>query len=278
MPTLSAFADEIGADIHLQVKVLNENQVRFVELRGAFHINVLKFSPDQIAEIKKAFANGGIKVSCIGSPIGKIKITDPFEPHFVDFKVACERAEQFDCRYIRIFSYYPPEGGNIADYKKPVFERMEAKLEEAKRRGLILVHENESNIYGNIPPRAVELAKTFTGPNFTNAFDAANYVVEGCLPCYETCWLPIRDYVGYYHLKDAVRSGQEWKCVPVGEGQGEWPQVLADVKARDYHGFMAIEPHLQAAGQMSGFSGPDLFGAAVRAIRRECQNVGLSLD
>src|SRR5512137_811326 len=62
---LSAFADEIGADPHLQVKVLQTVGIRYVELRGAWGVNVLKLSDSQIAELQRLFADNGIAVSCI---------------------------------------------------------------------------------------------------------------------------------------------------------------------------------------------------------------------
>ena len=48
-------------------------------------------------------------ISAIGSPIGKVKITDPFEPHMERFRKAVKLAEFFESPFIRIFSFYPPD-------------------------------------------------------------------------------------------------------------------------------------------------------------------------
>lgn len=275
MPTLTAFADEISPDIHEQLACLKRNGVSFVELRGAFGANVLKFTAAQRSEIKTAFFRAGVKVACIASPIGKIRMDEPFEPHFAEFRHACDLADEFGCRHIRLFSYYAPRGGSIEPFREQVLERMLMKLDFAKLRGVILVHENEKGIYGNRPERVAELARVLRSPNFTTAFDAANYVEEGCLPVYTTCYYPLRDEIGYIHLKD--NSHAQGRCVPLGEGDGDWAAVFRDLVERKYNGFMAIEPHLKAAGAMAGFSGPDLFGTAVTAIRKMADAAGMSL-
>ena len=43
---------------------------------------------------------------------------------------------------------------------------------------------------------------------------------------------------------------------------------MKDAYASGYRGFLSFEPHLSVAGQYSGFSGPELFGVAVDALRK----------
>ena len=42
---------------------------------------------------------------------------------------------------------------------------------------------------------------------------------------------------------------------------------MVSLQERGFDGFLSLEPHLAHAGEFSGFSGPDLFGVAVRALR-----------
>ena len=49
MPTLSAFADEIDADPKIQMDELEANGVKYIDLRGAYGENVMKFSKDRCA-------------------------------------------------------------------------------------------------------------------------------------------------------------------------------------------------------------------------------------
>ena len=70
MIRLSAFADEISADLDEQIAVLRDERIRFLELRGVWNTNGLDLSDQQVADVKHALAAAGVGVSAIGSPIG----------------------------------------------------------------------------------------------------------------------------------------------------------------------------------------------------------------
>src|SRR5438132_5368071 len=107
MFTLSAFADEIDPDPQQQIDVLESCGVRHIEFRSILKTNVLALSDLQIQEFKSLLQKHGFRLSAIGSPIGKIKINEPFAPHLEKFKRAIELCKVFDTPNIRIFSYYP---------------------------------------------------------------------------------------------------------------------------------------------------------------------------
>lgn len=108
MITLSAFADEISAEPEEQLAILKASGVKHIEFRSIYKTNVLSLDDPQIASFKKLLDQEGFQISAIGSPIGKIKITDPFEPHLEKFQRAIHLCSFFDTPNIRIFSYYPP--------------------------------------------------------------------------------------------------------------------------------------------------------------------------
>ena len=41
---------------------------------------------------------------------------------------------------------------------------------------------------------------------------------------------------------------------------------------------MTLEPHMAAAGQFRGFTGPDLFAEAVSALKTLCDEAGLAYE
>ena len=53
--------------------------------------------------------------------------------------------------------------------------------------------------------------------------------------------------------------------------------IVSAVKKSGYDGFLSLEPHLKAAGQFSGFSGPALFKMAVDALKGLCKKNGIQL-
>src|SRR5438045_2471448 len=126
---LSAFADEISPELDEQIRVCRDNGVTHFELRSVNKINVLDFDRDLRRQIKSKLAANGMGVAAIGSPIGKVKIDEPWEQHFDRFKIAVELAEFFESKLIRIFSYYPPEGGDIKRHRDEVIRRMRAKVD-----------------------------------------------------------------------------------------------------------------------------------------------------
>src|SRR5262249_55581940 len=101
MFTLSAFADEISPDPQEQIDVLKSCGVRHIELRSIHKTNVLDLPDLQVAEFKSLLEKHGLKVSVIGSPIGKVKIDQPFEPHLKRFQRAVELCKVFGTRNIR---------------------------------------------------------------------------------------------------------------------------------------------------------------------------------
>ena len=79
MIRISAFADEISQDPVEQVDVLTRHGIKAIEFRAIHGTNVLDLTDAQHAEFRGLLAARGFGLSAIGSPIGKIRITEPFE-------------------------------------------------------------------------------------------------------------------------------------------------------------------------------------------------------
>ena len=109
MWTLTGFADEISPDVDEQVTALAHEEMRWLEVRGAWGKNVLDLSDDELAKIKERLAEAAIRVSAIGSPIGNIAIADPFAPHLERFQRAIDIARLLDAPFVRVFSLLHPE-------------------------------------------------------------------------------------------------------------------------------------------------------------------------
>ncbi len=277
MPTLSAFADEIADDLAEQTRVLTANGIRYIDLRGVWGVGVLDLSPRQREEILTHIDGEGIGIAAVGSPIGKSTIDKPPSYELDRLAVACEIAEQMRSRYIRIFSFYAPEGESIIDYREKVMDRMAGWVEYVQHNhpALVLAHENEADIYGDVPGRCVELFEALCGDNFTGCYDPANFAHAGVKDPLNNAWAPLEQYVGYIHLKDFKAGGET--AGPCGEGDGDVPGVLTAAHASGYDGFMTMEPHLAKAGQFRGFTGPDLFKVAVDAVRKICDEKEIPL-
>lgn len=267
MMKLAAFADEISPDLNEQIKVCRENSVTHFELRGVYGKNVLDFDNALRQEIKSKLHENQMGVISVGSPIGKVKITEPWPAHFERFKIAVETTEFFGSPFLRVFSYYPPEGGKITDHRDEVIRRFREKVEYIKNRPVIMVHENEARIYGEKGRECLDLLQTINSPKLKAAFDFANFVQAGEHPLNN--WPSLKPYSIHIHIKDALLDGG--KVVPAGHGDGQIEPILQDLHKSGYTGFLSLEPHLAAHGQFSGFSGPALFKVAADAIKALCK-------
>jgi len=271
MVTLTGFADEISPDLEVQLDVLEQEGIRHLEFRGVWGKNVLKLSDEELARVKERLDERGFKVSSIGSPIGKIRITDDFTPHLEDFRKAVRVAKQFEAPFIRIFSFFVEEGKAEA-YREEVIGRLRRLTEIAGEEGVTLLHENEKHIYGDNGERCLDLLSSIASPRLLAAFDPANYVQCSVRPMSDAYPL-VEKYIGYIHVKDAVMGSG--KVVPAGQGDGELRGLIAALKEKNYQGFMSLEPHLKAAETFQGFSGPELFVVAVRALKELLGEAGI---
>ena len=239
--TLTGFADEIDDNFVTQLQGLSSLNIRFIEIRGVNGKNISTLSPPEIREVQNRLEEYGIRVSSIGSPIGKITLQDDFGVHLDMAKRIFETARTLNSPFVRIFSFYIPQGSDAALYRNEVMERIGAILEAAKGSGLTILHENEKEIYGDNPERCLDLMETFGSPHFACAFDPANFVQCGS-EAYPAAYEMLKPYIKYVHIKDAL--AEDGRNVPAGMGAGRIEEVLQDLKANGYNGFLSLEPHL----------------------------------
>lgn len=237
---LSGFSDEASEELKVQLAVLESHGMGYMEMRGVNGKNVSDLTLEEARAVKAELDAKGIKLSAVGSPLGKIKITDDFQPHLELFQHVLELAKIFETKYIRMFSFFIPEGHHADDYQEEVIRRWQAFLDTAKGTDIILLHENEKEIYGDTAERCLELVKALDCQQFKLIFDFANFVQceVDTLKAYEL----LEDYVVYFHVKDALYEGH--KVVPAGYGDGQVEAILRRAKEKGYQGFLSLEPHL----------------------------------
>ena len=106
MWTLSGFVDEISEDFETQCSVAAGLGLEYVEIRSAWGVNILDLDDGQLATVQETLDRHGLKVSSIGSPIGKIDIDEDFEPHLERARHAADVAKTLGAPYIRLFSFF----------------------------------------------------------------------------------------------------------------------------------------------------------------------------
>ena len=273
---LSAFADEASPIFDEQLRILAEEGVSLVELRGADGKNCADLTLEEAEVIRRKLDAAGVGLSALGSPFGKYPLAQPFEMHLEKFRHGLEICRVLGAKRIRMFSFYPSEPETWDDAaREEVLRRLDAMLTLAEEAGVQLVHENEKGIYGDNTERNADLLAHF-GSRLGFAFDPANFIQCGVKPleAYET----LHERITYMHIKDALMADGAVVCA--GHGDGDVPEILRRLNAeREDEIVLTVEPHLTIFKGLENLQDEELkhhesypdsrtaFHAAVTALR-----------
>ena len=261
---LSAFADESGTSPEEQIAALVANGIHYIEPRSFWSKGLLKLTDDELLTIKKKLDDAGIKVSSLGSPIGKYPINEPFEIHIKDFERAVEICKILETSNMRIFSFFIPKGKNPREYSDEVKRRMRILSEIAATHNITLNHENEKDIFGQNPDEVDFLADNL--PDIKFIFDGANYRECNC-DTIAGISATLKNF-GYLHIKDAIYSPHS--IVPAGEGEAKLDKILNIVdRHTDKKVFLTLEPHLKVFDAFKDIDNTELHGKYTFRTNRE---------
>ena len=236
--TLSAFSDEAGSSADQQINALLRAGLRFIDIRNIDGYNIAQLPVEAAKIVKSKLDDNGIQTQMLGSPIGKIDVSDELLSDIDKLNHLGEMAPIFGCGAVRIFSYYNRSELAHDEWQKCTIERLQTLRERAEKIGLVLYHENERHIFGDLSAD-VETLAALRGANFKLIFDFDNYQQSG--EDVWASWLRLRERTDAIHLKDSTRDN---KHVPVGQGNGQIEKILADAVAHGWSGPLTLEPHL----------------------------------
>lgn len=273
--TLSGFGDEIDPDPEVQASALLALGALNIEVRSAWGVNVVDLDEGQTEQLKKILDRRGLGVSAVASPIGKVDITGDAEAEVQRLRRVIRVAQKLESKYIRIFSFYRGEEVGAEGIRDDVLARMRLFADEAERSGVVLLHENEKEIYGDTPERVLDIIESVGSDSLRVAWDSANFVQVGVKPFTEG-YAMLRPHLEYLQVKDALlETGQ---VVPSGHGDGQLLETLTALRDDGYSGYASLEPHLADTNALGGFSGPFAFGEAARAFAALTTNIGVTLS
>lgn len=304
---IGGFSDEAAIDKTLDQQFavfaalgLQWLTLRFVDCGNGIK-NVMQLDDAEIHQVQKRLDEYGLRVSCIGSPIGKVKLRDvddgtsnryvPFQEYISnDVPRACELAQQFDAKLIRGFSFYHPKDSDVEASIDQAIDQIASITEACASNGLVFGLEVETNLIGNSGRILKRIHSAVNHSNLVLVFDGGNLVTQG----YSTSeifaeYQAMKDGLGWVHVKDflpgdSIERGTYVdeealdRYVPATMGHSGYRQILADLKdylpslssrmqALGVPGvFVDLEPHVKGGGQFGGFSGPDGFGISLREL------------
>ena len=250
-PILSAFADEYKIDFDGQLEGLNSFGIDYIEVRFVNGTNVAALTSEEVKEVKRKLSEKNIRVSAIGSPLGKINTADDMEAEMKKaervFRAACE----LETKNIRMFSFYLDAGKSREENRSIVFSSLERMVKLASKYGVTLCHENEAKIYGESPIACREILDYFGG-EMKCVFDMGNFVLDNYKP-YPDAYELLKEYIEYFHIKDSLSAGA---IVPPGCGEAQIAELIAahsEYSGKDF--FITLEPHLQTFSGLNALVG-----------------------
>jgi len=311
---LSGFADEAANQKTLdqQFSALAALGMRYFSIRfvdaGNGIKNVMALDADELVIVKQKIDEYGLTVSSLGSPIGKVKLCDiddgtttgyrPFNQYLEDeVPRACELANAFGTKLIRGFSFYHPRGSDIETHFSQATDQVGKIADVCQQHGLIYGLEVEANLIGQNGELLAKMHKAINNDALVLIFDGGNLVTMGysadeVFEQFEFMkpglgWLHIKDFLNPGGKVDHVDEEAIKHFVPADIGDSGHERIFADLAnflpelearmtKRGAPGvFLDLEPHVKGGGQFGGFSGPDGFGVALRALCRVCDNAGI---
>ncbi|MDR6549228.1 sugar phosphate isomerase/epimerase family protein [Paenibacillus qinlingensis] len=258
---VTCFADEISHDLEEQLDVLTQEGLANLELRNVWGKNVLDLNEEELQSIRSMLDQRGFTVSSIASPIGKYAVTDDFAPELAAMQRAIHAAHAVGTPYIRIFSYYTKDL-DLDACRDEVLSRMKQLIKLAEQANVILLLENDNNLYGSKDDRVLDILQHCNSNSLRSAFDPGNFVMNKVKPADEA-YPKLQSYLAYVHVKDATNEPHQF--VPAGAGAGQLPELLLQLREARFTGYLSVEPHLPH--YLPHASNPKRVVTAIRALK-----------
>jgi len=238
--TLSAFADEAGGSTDEQIQALTEGGLKLIDPRNVDGHNIAGLPLEIAEQVARRYEAAGIRVNMYGSPIGKIDIADDLQIDLDKLEHLGKLKDIFGCDAVRMFSYFNKAGAPLDQWRAKAMDNLRRLRDKAGQLGLVLYHENESDIFGDHSDHVLEIAELRDGKTFKLIYDFANYIRTGEAG-WDT-WQKLKDQTDYFHFKDQKTTGEH---TPMGEGDTDARRILEDAAKAGWEGGCTLEPHLK---------------------------------
>ncbi len=313
---LTGFADEGPASKRAEEQLaicralgMSYYTIRFVDA-GEGVKNVMKLSDGEVRRLQGLHRDYEMRVSSIGSPIGKIKLVDredgttnvyiPFDKYLKeDVAHAIDLAHAFETKLIRGFSFYPPRGEDPKKYLDQSADYLKQIAAKCREAGVYFGLEVEGHLVGQNGALLKALHERVASDHICLIYDCGNIEYQGFSAAEAVeQYRQMEAGLGWIHVKgvksppdpalDAdIKRRNLAGFIPVDLGDAGHEQSLRAFRealprlnemwrSRGAPGvFVDLEPHVKSGGQFGGFSGPDGFGVSLRGLLRLLSFVGI---
>lgn len=252
----SGFTDEAGKDLDTQIRATQKLGWEFMSLRMVGDKNAHDLEGADFDQLCEKLDAANLKVAQFGSLIGNWakSIHTDWSITEAEINRAIPKMKALNVQFIRVMSY-AQEAWGAEQYESERFDRLRRIVDRFQEEGLTAVHENCMNWGGFSAEHTLELVDKVPGLKLT--FDTGNPVfqrdrskgnVEAGFPWQKSFdfYQAIKEHVVDIHIKDAIMHSEEGEPEYTwpGEGEGNVLEIVKDLKASNYQGFISIEPHI----------------------------------
>ncbi len=267
---LTGFADEAARDLTTQIKATKELGWDYISARGINGKNMHELSELEFSQAVDELDAAGVKIAECGSLIGNWakSIDTDFAITLGEIERAIPRMQKLNVKIVRVMSYAQEEWG-MEQNERERFRRLREVTERFTDAGIVTAHENCMNWGGFSAEHTLRLIEEV--PNLKLVFDTGNPVfqldrskpkADGSFHWQDTLefYRRVREHIVHVHIKDCLnpnKVGEEPEYTFPGKGQGYVAEIIDDLKATGYDGFLAIEPHVATVFHVSADQEPD---------------------
>jgi sugar phosphate isomerase/epimerase len=233
-PQIAVITDEIAQSLDDVLAFARAERLDALEVRQIDGANFLSLPPAALRAAARRIADAGITVTALTTPLLKWPAPgqpfamsgdqfgfDPLSrPAHEHFAAACDAAQIFGTRNLRIFSYLAHEGFALSE----LADDLGALLALAERHDLTLLLENEPVCNVRRLADLEAAAAAYPHPRLKLLLDIGNLFSMGERP--ESARLArLMPHVGYLHIKDFAAARR--RHVALGEGDVPFADHLA---------------------------------------------------
>lgn len=242
MMKLSFLTDEATQSFAGAVDFARRAGLDGLELRSVEDKPVDLVPPKTLREWRRVLDGEGLRVPCLSGSFYKCPIHGR-DRELEKLRRLMEAAHILGAGLIRGFAFFTAEAGPLPP--RALAKYFEAPAALLRGSGLRLVLEADPTV--NTPNHAAlaALLGELDPALFGAVYDPGNDLFDsaGEIP-WPDGLRAVRPYLLHVHVKDAVYGPDgRPRCLAPGQGLVRWAEVLGDLDASGYDGWLSLEPH-----------------------------------
>ncbi len=250
---MAVISDEVSQDPRRIVAFAKAFGLSAIEIRSLWDGPPQALTRDRIHELKHILDDAGLKTCSIASPFLKCDFNDgvQFQAHLEILRKCLDLANALETDFIRGFTFWRKE--ELARDIAPLLDGFQEVIPILEGTGKFLLIENEASTNTATGKETADFLRRIDHSQIRGIWDPANGIYSPAPEKpFPNGYQWIKAWAPHVHVKDAVKpAGQEPRCVPIGEGEVDWPGQFKALLEDGYTGYLSLETHWRAAERLS---------------------------